>query len=348
MTAKVVRVALLTAAATMLLVLAVTGLGRSIARNPQLTYLSLPDYGSRGSGTRIMLADVAHGVRVPLFHTRQVPQQLTWSPDGGTLAFYPSPNPEDIHLFNPTTMTTHTLALPDLLPSPSRALLWSPDGTRLAFVARAVQSSDLYGRYDHTYVVNVVTGDIERATDGCTDISGLAWSPVNPTQVAFACRYEDAVFVSEWGTGVTTRRLSIGTSLTWTADGTGVVAYTPSGFISVANLTGDVKVLAQQSIGRDRKIAWAPDGTGLIYGASPRQSEDLFHLDLQSGTVNALADSRTYEGQPAWSHDGQWVAYVATLRGHDNVMLYNMQNNGRFRLAGRGSRDWNPTWRPAG
>ncbi len=348
MTTKVVRIAGLTCGATLALVLVATWVGQVAPRNPQLTYLSLPGYGSRSSGTRVMLADIQHGVRIPLFHTRQVPQQLTWSPSGDALAFYPGPNPDDINLFYPEQMAVRKLALPDLLPSPSRPLTWSPDGMRLAFVARAAQSSDLYGRYDHAYTVDLLTGAVERVTEGCSDISGLSWSPVNVNQLAFACRLEDAVFISEWGSDITTRQLSIGTSLTWTADGAGVVAYTPSGFVSVVTLAGEADVLAQQSIGRDRRIVWAPDGNSLIYGASPRQSEDLFHLDLRSGTVKALADSRTYEGQPAWSQNGQWVAYVATIRGHDNVILYNMQNGGRFRLPGRGSRDWNPTWRPAG
>ena len=50
----------------------------------------------------------------------------------------------------------------------------------------------------------------------------------------------------------------------------------------------------------------SPDGKRLVFSALTR----LYVMDLPSGTPRRVTNDQNREFQPAWSPDGQWLAYV--------------------------------------
>lgn len=68
----------------------------------------------------------------------------------------------------------------------------------------------------------------------------------------------------------------------------------------------------------------SPDGAKLAFTALDR----LYVMDYPDGTPRALTDGAMVEAQPAWSPDGQWIAYV-TWADDDIGHLYKTPANGQ-------------------
>ena len=67
-----------------------------------------------------------------------------------------------------------------------------------------------------------------------------------------------------------------------------------------------------------RAFDWSPDGKALVFSrtSTPRpddwMSADLMLVDVATGTVKPLVQTRAAETLPCFSPDGRWIAYVAS------------------------------------
>jgi WD40 repeat protein len=89
---------------------------------------------------------------------------------------------------------------------------------------------------------------------------------------------------------------------------------------------------------------FAPDGRRLVFVYDP---STLAVWDLASGTFNKLEVGAQVD-EPAWSPDGQRIAYVAGASGDRAIWLMNPDGSGRMRLSAAGSNDRHPAWSPDG
>lgn len=89
----------------------------------------------------------------------------------------------------------------------------------------------------------------------------------------------------------------------------------------------------------------------ILYASTPTRSRnwDLFTVDVASGTVTRLTETRENEQHPHWSPDGQSILFT----GGDvlsNVDVWSMKADGseRTRLTEHAERDAFPRWAPDG
>lgn len=95
--------------------------------------------------------------------------------------------------------------------------------------------------------------------------------------------------------------------------------------------------------------ALSPDGKQVAFASNRTGYWDLYLLDLPSGGVNRLTDSRDYEAAPSWSPDGQWLAYEAYVDQNLEIFIRPLGQAGEIiRLTSHPAADFSPAWSPGG
>jgi dipeptidyl aminopeptidase/acylaminoacyl peptidase len=94
--------------------------------------------------------------------------------------------------------------------------------------------------------------------------------------------------------------------------------------------------------------SWSPTGALLAFTEiHPEKGQDLWLLDLKSGTARAVANSSYKENQARFSRDGRWLAYVSDESGRDEVYVQPVDGNGaRLQVSVDGGSS--PLWSPNG
>lgn len=174
---------------------------------------------------------------------------------------------------------------------------WSPDGRRIAFARADLGETVAYGEGSagtpfYLYVMDVDGTNIQRLTDGQFSDYSPAWSP-NSTQIAFV-RYDHE------GAGV----------FVMNADGSGV------------------RQVAGPGIEIFGAPAWSPDGTSIaiaVNGTKNGPPGGILLLPADGTGQEAMipgtqVEYPDYVSNPAWSPDGEWIAYLHGYQGELVIM----------------------------
>ena len=193
---------------------------------------------------------------------------------------------------------------------------WSPDGKRIAFVGY-MDSPDRKPR-PGIYVANSHGASAQEVFSPADDqqIEGLRWSPDGSW-----IGYE----LAEPGPGASSIPPS---ERSWT-----LWAMTPDGT--------DHRQLT--TTGREMHFTWSPDGKRIVFERfEPIEEErqlgeaatDLFIIDVESGDEIRLTDDGVSR-DPAWSPDGERIAFSHGPRGDQHVALIRDDGTGLEILAAR-------------
>jgi TolB protein len=107
-----------------------------------------------------------------------------------------------------------------------------------------------------------------------------------------------------------------------------------------------VAVLALAACGKD---ATGPTRKpALIAFGSDRQGgqHDIFTMDLAGGQVVNLTNNAAGDYAPAWSPDGQQIAFWSGRDANYEIYVMNADGSSPVRLTNNAALDQNPRWRP--
>jgi signal transduction histidine kinase len=155
--------------------------------------------------------------------------------------------------------------------------------------------------------------------------------------------------------------------LSWSPDGR-TLLFTTSGNggldlyvvdVSCAGLTKTCNrqpAALTQAAGDDVQPAWSPDGQRVAFSSGRHGNFDIYVMDAtclnqpegcQDEPVR-LTDSQGYEEWPAWSPNGQRIAFVSDQDGDVEIYTMNVDGSNQQQFTHNPSADWPVSWSPDG
>jgi TolB protein len=91
------------------------------------------------------------------------------------------------------------------------------------------------------------------------------------------------------------------------------------------------------------------DGSKVIFASNRNAYWDLYILNLIDGQITRMTDTPEFDGNPAWSPDGQWITYETMLGDQMEINILSAVDPGQIiQLTNDPSFDQDPVWSPLG
>lgn len=317
--ALLARLALLLAASGAILTGTAVALGRALPQGPQIAFMS-----NRSGNWDILLLDVRRGLVYPLAREFGNERYPAWSPDGSQIAYHSDASGTfDLYIMNADGTDKRRLPLSEESQAFHESMpQWSPDGRYLSFHANTGGTWNLY-------LTDPIGETAVMLTDNPLDDVRLQWSPDGTR----------AVFASARSPSGERASLNIYV-VDVPAPETLMASSTPP-------LEGDLRPVVSTRY-EDWQPNWSPDGRSILFISGPDYDRDIFLLDLNTGNITNLTNTRGVdESHASWTPDGG-IVYASDAAG-GSYDLYYMESIGaraRRLTALPFADDQAPAWRP--
>ncbi len=202
---------------------------------------------------------------------------------------------------------------------------WSPDGKTIAFVSSRGGSSQVW-------LLPIDGGEPRQLTKLPVDVSGPIWSPkgdkiaftaeVYPGKTAEETAAKDKEKEAAKSKVRTYDRLMIRHWNVWDEGKRSHLFVADAATGEAKDLTPKLEVNTPPApFGGSSDYAWSPDGKELAFTAEPAHdaawstNTDIWTVPAEGGEPKNLTESnKGADGQPAYSPDGKWLAYVSQAR----------------------------------
>lgn len=226
--------------------------------------------------------------------------------------------------------------------------VWSADGERLAFATVPGGARDFY----HIAVMDVEGGDLHIYQPG----TAPAWSP-DDDYIAYA-RYDAGYNIHLMHSdGTAPRRLTRpgidGRNPQWLPS-SGALSFTQiipgEGRYEFRLMTqpldgGEPHPLLNLSQSRD--VTFSPDEARMAYSNTLGMPLTIFIADADGGNPRQLIDAGGLHIEPAWSSDGEHIAFVSTMDdGQWDLYVIDADGRNLRRLTNDDAVESSPAWRP--
>lgn len=262
-----------------------------------------------------------------------------WSPDGTRIAFtgVDTSNRLSIWVVNVDGSRPTNLFPCNCHPNLSPA--WSPDGERLVYLGNSTGYMGVWvtkvGRNNQTVADPVAVWCCD-VTSGNTNLYFPRWSPDNRS-IVFG------------NLGVNNGR----SSRDWFNFGDLYLIPAPDDMVYDANAARVIN-LTKTRDATERVADWSPDGKTLAYAVfdDPYSVVAKFQvqfLNIETGATRRLSFDETDTQDPAFSPDGQWVAYASSANGNQDIIVADLANSQPVNLTASSPGDDNQAdWSPDG
>ncbi len=197
---------------------------------------------------------------------------------------------------------------------------WSPDGRQIAFRSRRDGSSDIFVMSsDGSAPVNLIN-DPETSFD---DEFTPRWNPDGETFSIYTDR-----FAPRGNCVSASHQIAL-----------------------LRKQAGEYEVdLFETIAGEQYSSSWSPDGRYLVFNSACRvPGFQLYLYDSQTRDTKKLTSSEpNSHSQPAWSHDGKFLAFSANINSNIDIYILDLNTDNRVRVTGHPAKDMMPSWSPDG
>jgi TolB protein len=226
----------------------------------------------------------------------------------------------------------------------------SPDGKRMVYISGVAGREQLFlADLDATHVTQLTRDD--------ADHEDPAWSPTGGTiaYVRLADKAEVVHLVNIDGSGDVALTASDVRAIhpSWSPDGT-LVAYCTDDDLAPPNKNdSDIFTIELAHHTLVRRITGgtntypriSPDGKRFAFRRMTSQTNsEVFVADLDGGHATNLTNSPAFDGWPAWSPDGAWLAFASNKQGNHEIFVMRPDGSDVRRVAPTEGRATSPAW----
>ncbi len=308
---------------------------------------------------------VTGGVPTRLTWHAMTDRVVDWHPDGNRILFA-SLRENGVGGVSNLYLLSKYGGLPEKLPLPYGELgSFSPDGERIAYVSRITENYP-FKRYRGGFASDVVVFDLKKMTaENITANSATDGKPAwHKNKIYYVSDIDENKRRNIWSYDLATKAK---TQLTKFRDvdinhmsaGPDDLVFEAGGKLYLMNLTTtryeevkinvvtDFATLLPRPENVGNRIVNAdisPDGKRVVVEARG----ELFSLPAENGPVlNITNSSGAFDQYPAWSPNGQWIAYWSDKSGEYEIWLQETQTGSSRKLTGFGKGiGWQLFWSP--
>lgn len=202
-----------------------------------------------------------------------------------------------------------------------RVKAMSPDGSDIAANTEGLPGFDISLNSDwiaytrkNRGASNIVIAPLGKLKDSIRISNGTAYNgrpkwTANGDKLAYVSDRDGSneIYLYDRATGQTSRLTQNDGRekyLSWNPDGT-KLAFTKSTGSSLNDIyiydlnNSQVSQLTDSSV-NEAEISWSPDGKYMAYHTKRLQADDIYTLEIATGKIRKVTDSKSYHGEPMW------------------------------------------------